>query len=298
MLYRNLSSYLRKKYGKRLSKICIDAGFTCPNRDGKCGTGGCIFCGERGAGEHIDATKSIDEQLKSALSRARDDEEFIAYFQNFTNTYADIKTLKERYDAALISDKIRILSVGTRPDCIDEDVAELLAGYSHEREVWVELGLQTANDDTAKAINRGYTRERFESAVEILTRHGIKIVVHIIIGLPNESFNDVKSTAEYLARFPIFGLKIHSLYVMRGTRLSEMYEQGEYFPISLEEYTERAACVLAHTSPDVVIHRLTGDCPRDLLIAPKWNSDKHNTIAKIEEVLARDKLKQGALYVI
>ncbi len=285
MIYNNLSGYLRKKYGKRLSKICIDGGFSCPNRDGKCSTGGCIFCGERGAGEHIDPTLSIKEQVSTAISRARADDEFIAYFQNFTNTYADTKTLKERYGAALIDERIKILSIGTRPDCIDDENAALIASYMAEREVWVELGLQTANDKTAELINRGYAKDVFERAVEILSRYGIKIVVHLIIGLPGEGHSDVMKSVKYLSRFPIFGLKIHSLYVMEGTRLCEMYRSGEYTPLSLDEYARTAADAIASVSPDIVIHRITGDCPRDLLIAPEWSRNKHRVIERIQKLL-------------
>ena len=187
MLYRNLSSYLRERYGKRLDKICIDGGFTCPNRDGRCGVGGCIFCGERGAGEHIDPTASISEQVRNRLKKSNTGDVFVAYFQNFTNTYAPIEVLRERYDAALIDDRIKVLAIGTRPDCIDEDVCALLAEYAREREVWVELGLQTASDVTAEIINRGYKTEVFVRAMELLEKHGLKAVVHIMMGLPGES---------------------------------------------------------------------------------------------------------------
>ncbi len=294
MLYNNLSGYLREKYGKRLKKICIDGGFSCPNRDGKVSTGGCIFCGERGAGEHIDASASIREQVFSSLNSAREDEEFIAYFQNFTNTYADIETLKSRYDAALVSDKIKVLSIGTRPDCIDEEIAALLASYKEKREVWVELGLQTANEKTAKAINRGYKRECFEKAFEILEKYRIKTIVHLIIGLPGESLYDIKKTSEYISRFNLFGVKIHSIYVMRGTRLENEYLNGSYTPPSLEEYAEGAAYIISHLSQDVVIHRLTGDCPDGMLVVPEWNKNKHNVIRKIEEHLSENGKMQGS----
>ena len=294
MLYNNLSGYLRKKYGKRLKKICIDAGFSCPNRDGKISTDGCIFCGARGAGEHIDAKLSISEQVLSALSDSRENEEFIAYFQNFTNTYADVKTLKERYDAALISDKIKVLSIGTRPDCIDEGIAALLASYKKEREVWVELGLQTANEKTAKIINRGYSLDSFERAVSILEKYGLKTVVHLIIGLPGETFKDVKETSKYISGFKLFGIKIHSIYVMQGTRLEKEYQDGSYTPPTLEEYAEGSAYIISHLNPETVIHRLTGDCPAGLLVAPEWNKDKHAIIRRIEERLSLNGKTQGS----
>ena len=296
MLYNNLSGYFRKKYGKRLSKICIDGAFSCPNRDGTRGVGGRIFCGERGAGEHIDATKSITEQVRSALAGHPSDTIFCAYFQNFTNTYADVETLKARYDAALIDERIKLLSIGTRPDCIDEERAALIASYSSQVDVSVELGLQTANDKTADLINRGYHRDAFEQAVRILNKYGIPVVVHLIVGLPGEDISDVSDTVEYINRFNIQGIKIHSIYVMQGTRLAKMYERGEYTPPTLDQYVESAAYIVSHISPDIIIHRLTGDCPREMLIAPRWNKDKNEVIAQITKRLEANGLYQGAEY--
>ena len=294
MLYNNLSGYFRKKYGKRLGKICIDGGFSCPNRDGTAGFGGCIFCGERGAGEHIDAKHSIREQVLSALSEAREGEKFVAYFQNFTNTYADMEILKERYDAALFDERVVALAIGTRPDCIDEEKASLIASYKKRCDVWVELGLQTASDEVAELFGRGYKTEVFERAARILEKHGIPVVAHVIVGLPGDGADGIKKTVDFLTRVPIWGLKIHSIYVMRGTRLSLMYERGKYTPPTLEEYAECAAYILSHTRPDVVIHRLTGDCPRDMLIAPEWNRDKHAVIEKIVSVMEKRGLSQGS----
>lgn len=293
MLYRNLSGYFREKYGKRLGKICIDGGFSCPNRDGTCGQGGCIYCGERGAGEHIDREASIKEQVTMALQEAEDGDLFVAYFQNFTNTYADIKVLKERYDAALIDERIRVLAIGTRPDCIDEEKAKLIASYKDRCDVWVELGLQTANDRTADLINRGYHRDCFEKAMEILKEYDIPVVIHLIVGLPGEDISSVRETVEYVNRFAPFGIKIHSIYVMRGTRLAEMYEKGEYTPPSMEEYIDSVIYILTHISPDTVVHRLTGDCPRDLLVAPAWNSPKNAIINTIVYKMQFNNLSQG-----
>ena len=296
MLYKNLSGYFREKYGKRLGKICIDGGFSCPNRDGVCGTGGCIYCGERGAGEHIEPTLSIGEQVKSALKGASGDDLFVAYFQNFTNTYADVETLKERYDAALIDERIKVLAIGTRPDCIDGEKAALIASYKDRVDVWVELGLQTSSDVTAEVINRGYKTEVFDRAVEILHSHGIPVVAHMIIGLPGEGEAEALATAEHLAKKALFGVKLHSIYVMRGTALADMYARGEYAPPSLDEYAKTAAKALAVLPPDTVIHRLTGDCPRDMLIAPDWNANKHEIIEKIKEYMEETALKQGVHY--
>ena len=285
MRYFNLSSYLRENFGKRLRKICIDGGFSCPNRDGTCGSGGCIYCGERGAGEHINPTLSIREQVEKELSRGDADELFIAYFQSFTNTYAPLDELKRRYDAALIDDRIKILSVGTRPDCISREVCELLADYQKKREVWVELGLQTASDEVAKVINRGYNLSVFESAVALLREYGLKFVVHIIIGLPSDNADGVRKTADYIAKLSPFGIKIHSIYVMEGTALAKMYREKRYTPPTLDEYAALAAYTISVMPSDVVIHRVTGDCPRDLLLAPDWNRDKNKIIDKINELL-------------
>ena len=295
MLYNNLSSYLKKKYGSKVRKICIDGGFSCPNRDGRCGVGGCILCGERGAGEHIDAASGIRAQTEAALARGKS-EKYIAYFQNFTNTYADLATLKERYDSALIDSRITALAIGTRPDCIDEEIAALIASYNSRLDVWVELGLQTASDKTAKIINRGYGRDTFERAVSILDKHGIPVVVHLIAGLLGETLDDVKATADYISRFKLFGIKIHSLYVMDGTRLSDMYRGGEYSPISEDEYIESVLYILTHISSDTVIHRLTGDCPEGLLLAPEWSLDKTHVLERIRKELEVRGLYQGIYY--
>ena len=297
MLYYNLSEYFRRKYGTRLKKICIDGGFSCPNRDGRCGVGGCIYCGERGAGEHIEGALTIGEQVRSALKGTPDNAKFIAYFQNFTNTYAPVSVLKERYDEALIDERIVALAIGTRPDCIDEDVCRLLGSYKDMCDVWVELGLQTANDKTAKIINRGYDLDCFERAISLLKKYEIDVVVHLIVGLPGESIGDVKATAEYIGALDLFGIKIHSIYVMRGTRLAEMYEAGEYTPPTLDEFVEGAVYILTHISKKTVVHRLTGDCPKDELLAPEWNKDKHAVIAKITEKMEKKGLCQGALKV-
>lgn len=299
MVYRNFSGYLREKYRKTVKKICIDGGFTCPNRDGTCGYGGCIFCGERGAGEHIDAScASVSEQVKKALASNTKADAFIAYFQNFTNTYAPVDVLRQKYDAALIDDRIVALAVGTRPDCISEDVARLLSSYAEKYDVWVELGLQTSDDNTAVTINRGYTSDTFAKAVEILNRYGIKTVVHLIVGLPGEGLAQVAETVRFINRFDLWGVKIHCIYVMKGTKLEKMYRDGEYVPPTLDEYVEAASYILCHISPDVVVHRVTGDCPRDLLVAPDWNADKNNIINMINKRMTANGWSQGCLYKV
>ena len=294
MLYNNLSGYLRDKYGKRMRKICIDGGFSCPNRDGKCGTGGCIFCGERGSGDHIMPERSIEEQVKESLRNAKEDDAFIAYFQNFTNTYADIDTLKRRYDSALIDKRIKILAIGTRPDCIDRNIAALIAEYKSELDVWVELGLQTSRDETAKLINRGYDLKVFEEAMAILKEYGIDTVVHMIIGLPGEDKADVVNTAKYISSFSPMGIKIHSIYVSKGTKLAELYKNKLYTPPTLSEYSDACAEALSFIDKNIVIHRITGDCPKDMLISPEWNSNKNAIIESVKERMVSLGLSQGS----
>ena len=295
MLYNNLSGYFREKYGRRLSKICIDGGFSCPNRDGKISHGGCIYCGERGAGEHIDATLSIREQVINGLKDADEDEMFVAYFQNFTNTYAPVDVLKRRYDAAIIDERIKVLAIGTRPDCINEEIASLIASYKDKLDVWVELGLQTASDKTADIINRGYHRDSFENAMSILKKHGIPVVVHLIVGLPGEEMQDIKETVKYINSFDLFGIKIHSIYVMTGTELENMYLRGDYTPPSMDYYTDMAVYIITHIKSDIIVHRLTGDCPRDMLAAPDWNGQKNKVIQTIVDKMAQNGLSQGSL---
>ena len=227
------------------------------------------------------------------LDEARADDLFVAYFQNFTNTYAPVEVLRERYDSALVNERIKLLAIGTRPDCISEEICALIAEYKKRCDVWVELGLQTANDETADIINRGYHIDAFEKAYDLLCKYDIPIVVHLIVGLPGEGLAQIKKTAEYISRFDLFGIKIHSIYVSKGTRLAEMYESGEYTPPTLSEFVSGAVEIITAISPDTVIHRLTGDCPRDLLIAPDWNTDKHKIIEKITKALEENDLYHG-----
>lgn len=297
MLYNNLSNYLKQRYGRKIKKICIDGGFTCPNRDGTCGTGGCIFCGEEGAGEHIKfKEKSVTEQVLKFFENGPKGDAFIAYFQNFTNTYAPVNILKQTYDAALIDDRIVALAIGTRPDCITEEIAALLADYRKCCDVWVELGLQTANDTTAEIINRGYKREAFSEAVRILNQYQIPIVVHIIIGLPSEGDEDIIETVDFINQFCLWGIKIHSIYVMKHTALEKMYLAGKYAPPTMKQYVDRAIYVLTHIPPDMIVHRLTGDCPKGLLVAPDWNPQKNLVLQSITQLMEMQGYRQGCLY--
>ena len=296
--YKHLNKYLKEKFGERTLKICIDGGFTCPNRDGTYGSGGCIFCSEKGSGELIKYDESISRQVKNYFEsyRSKRANKFIAYFQNFTNTYDSIENLKTKYDSALIDDRIVWLEIATRPDCINEEICNLLKTYTDKYYVCVELVLQTSNDNTGKLINRCYSSEVFTKAVKLLNDYGIDVVAHIMIGLPGENFNDLKETVDFINRHDIQGIKIHSTYVVENTVLADMYRHGEYIPISLEDYLEQLTYVITHISPDIVIHRISGDAPKDLLIAPEWNLHKKWVLNGFNKILREKDLWQGKYY--
>lgn len=296
--YVHLNTWLKNKFGERVLKICVDGGFSCPNRDGKCGVGGCIFCGESGSGKKR-TRMTIKEQIENHLNSYRGGraDKFVVYFQNFSNTYDSLSNLKRKYDEAVgASDKIVSLAVATRPDCIDEEIATLLQSYASKYYVQVELGLQTANDVTAKIINRGYDSKAFSKALEILERHNLDVVVHIMVGLPNETFEDLKQTVEFLNKHKISGIKIHSTYVTKGTALCEMFERGEYKPLELDDYLQSVVYVLTHIRRDVVIHRISGDAPKDELVAPLWNAHKKLVLNGVDRIMREKNLRQGQFF--
>ena len=270
--YRYLNKYLIEKFGERTLKICVDGHFTCPNRDGTLSNNGCIFCSECGSGELIkDSEKDITTQVKRYFAswRAKRANKFIVYFQNFTNTYDTIENLRKKYNAALVDDRIVGIEIATRPDCINEDIAKLINEYSEKYYVCVELGLQTSNDEIGKEINRCYISEQFSEAVKILRKYNIDVVAHIMVGLPNETQEDIENTVEFINNHDVQGIKIHSTYVVKNTKLAKMYEVGEYEPISLEYYLEKLEYIITHLREGIVIHRISGDAPKDLLIAPE-----------------------------
>ncbi len=296
--YQHLNEYLKNKFGERTLKICIDGGFTCPNRDGTVALHGCIFCSEKGSGEHIPSAENITQQVKNYLSsyKATRADKFIAYFQNFTNTYDTLENLKTKYDAALIDNRIVALAIATRPDCINKNIAKLLKSYTEKYSVWVELGLQTSNDQTGNRINRGYNSTQFTKAVKILNQYGIDVVAHIMVGLPNETFDDLTNTVNFINNHNLQGLKIHSTYVVKNTILAEIYKNGQYKPISLETYLKNVAYILTHISPNLIIHRVSGDAPKDLLIAPEWNSHKKWILNGLDKLMREKNLWQGKYY--
>lgn len=306
--YRHLNTYLKEKFGERTLKIPVDGGFTCPNRDGKVGFGGCVFCTERSSGEHL-KLKSIPEQVKEHLEsyRGKRANKFIVYFQNFTNTYDTLENLKEKYDSALIDDRIVGIDIATRPDCINEDICKLLQSYTNnsiEKEkcidksysVTVELGLQTSNDEIAKIINRGYLLETFTNAVKLLNKYKLDVVVHIMIGLPNEIDKDIENTVKYINNLNVQGIKIHSTYVAKNTILEKWYKEGKYIPLTLDEYLNKLLYVITHLRKDIVIHRISGDAPKNLLIAPSWNIHKKWVLNGLDKIMKQQNRFQGDRY--
>lgn len=296
--YNHLNKYLKNKFGERTLKICIDGGFTCPNRDGTKSYAGCIFCSEKGSGEHINPSNNITNQVRKYFCNYKSQRanKFIAYFQNFTNTYDSIENLKFKYDSALIDNRIVALAIATRPDCINENVCKLLKNYSKKYYVWVELGLQTSNDNTAKIINRCYKNFEFTKAVDILNKYNIDVVTHLMVGLPNESFEDIKNTVNFINQHNIQGLKIHSTYIIKNTILAKLYKQKKYSPITLEEYLNSVTYILTHISPDIIIHRVSGDAPKNLLLAPEWNLHKKWIINGLEKLMREQNLYQGQFF--
>ena len=296
--YNYINEYLKDKFGERTLKICVDGGFTCPNRDGTKSSLGCIFCSEKGSGEHINF-KPIKNQIEYYFKsyKAERANKFIVYFQNFTNTYDTIQNLKDKYDQALIDSRIVGLEVATRPDCINEDVCKLLSSYKDKYYVSVGLGLQTVNEEIGLTINRCYTNDDFINATKMLKKYDIPIICHIMIGLPNESFKDIQNIVKFINDNNISGVKIHSTYVVKNTKLNEMYENNEYIPISLEYYLDMLEYVITHLNKDIIIHRLNGDAPKDILVAPDWNSHKKWILNGINKRLKEKNLYQGIYFI-
>ena len=296
--FNHLNEYLKNKFGERTLKICIDGGFACPNRDGTLSKNGCIFCSNKGSGEHIKSESNISEQVKRYFEsyKATRANKFIAYFQNFTNTYDSIENLKKKYNSALIDERIVGLSVATRPDCINEGIVNLLKSYTNRYYVCVELGLQTSNEEIGDLINRKYSNKDFSNAVTLLNKYNIEVIAHVMVGLPNETFEDLKNTIKYINKHNIKGLKIHCTYIVKNTKLADMYLSGAYTPISLEYYLNSVTYILTHINPEIIIHRVSGDSPKDLLIAPEWNLHKKWILNGLDKFMRQQDLWQGKFY--
>ena len=295
--YNTLNNYYKSIFGKKTVRLSVDGGFTCPNRDGKISESGCIFCSEKGSGDFagsrcVSITKQLESQM-ILLNKKWPDALYIAYFQAFTNTYAPIEKLRSVYYEALENESISGISIATRPDCLDDDCIELLKEISEKKYLSVELGLQTSNSDSARLINRGYDNEVFEQAVKKLSALNVDIVVHVIIGLPYETEEDVINTIKYINRFPVKGVKLHLLHVIKNTPLAQMYYSSYFSVLSLEDYTDIVVNAISHLRKDIVVFRLTGDGPRDLLIAPLWSRDKKKVLNTINHKLRVRNITQG-----
>jgi hypothetical protein len=296
--YRDLNSYLKDRFGQRVQKITLDAGLTCPNRDGRLSTGGCLYCNARGSGTGAwGRGQGIPAQMETGmarLSRRYGAARFIAYFQSFSNTYAPLTNLRELYEAALAPPQVVGLAIGTRPDCLGDEVLDLLAGYARDRLVWLELGLQSAHDATLARLNRGHDAACFcEAAVRAAAR-GLAVVAHVILGLPGEGPQEMAATAEFLARLPVQGVKIHLLYVVTGSGLARLHGQGEYVCLTEAQYVSAVVDFIERLPPHLVIHRLTGDPHARELVAPAWCLEKPRVMKRIREEFARRSSHQGS----
>ena len=286
-----LSEFLRSEYGEKIYKLSLSSGCTCPNRDGTIGCGGCTFCSEGGSGDHAAAMAPIEEQIEEAkaLIRAKTNaRRFIAYFQAFTNTYGDLDRLSRLYEETIKREDIAILSLGTRPDCLGPDVMDMLCRLNEITPVWVELGLQTIHEKTAERIHRGYPLSTFTDAYSRLKAAGLTVITHVIFGLPGESSEDMLDTVRFLASLePVLdGVKLQMLHILKGTEMGRAYEKDPFPLLTLEEYAALVAESLRILPDQTVIHRLTGDGPRNLLIAPEWTLHKKRALNTIHALCA------------
>lgn len=298
--YHSLNYFLRERFGEKVFKVSLDAGFSCPNRDGTISHGGCVFCSERGSGDFagnrcFSITKQF-EDIKNMMNKKWKQGKYIAYFQAYTNTYAPVAVLRTVYEEAISQEGVVALAIATRPDCLPEEVLELLKELSERVYIWIELGLQTINDESARIINRGYGLKTFEEALEKLNSINIDVVVHTIFGLPHESKNDMLDTVKYVADKRVKGIKFHLLHLMKDTTLVDLYEKGELQFVEEEEYIDLICEAITLLPQDTVIHRLTGDAPRELLIGPMWSLKKWEILNSIDRKLVEKDLYQGLYF--
>ncbi|HBJ1647275.1 TPA: TIGR01212 family radical SAM protein [Clostridium botulinum] len=295
--YHSLNYFLREKFGEKVFKISLDGGFSCPNRDGKVSKGGCVFCSARGSGDYAGSRNfSITNQfnnVKTMMANKWKSGKYIAYFQAYTNTYAPVDELRQKYEEAINQEGVVALSIATRPDCLEDDVLDLIEELSKKLYVWVELGLQTINDDVAKKINRGYDLKVFDDAMTRLKERNIDVVVHSILGLPGESQDDMLKTIDYIAHSGAQGIKLHLLHLMKDTKMVELYESGELQFLSQEDYIKLICKAVSMLPKEMVVHRLTGDAPRDLLIGPMWSLKKWEVLNAIDKTLEYNDIYQG-----
>lgn len=295
--YCSLDYMLRERFGEKVYKVTLNGGMSCPNRDGTLGTRGCIFCSEGGSGDFAaDVSLSVTEQIESQialLSGKRPIQKYIAYFQAYTNTYAPVEHLRKIFKEAMSHPRIVALSVGTRPDCLGEEVLDLLEELNRIKPVWIELGLQTIHEKTAQYIRRGYRLSCFDQAVENLRKRNIEVIVHTILGLPGESREEILETMRYLNKKDIQGIKLQLLHVLKGTDLAYDYLAGRFQVYEREEYLDLLIECLENLDPEIVIHRITGDGPKDLLIAPLWASRKREVLNLLHHQMKEQNSYQG-----
>ncbi|WP_050606253.1 TIGR01212 family radical SAM protein [Clostridium niameyense] len=298
--YHSLNYFLRNKFGSKVFKISLDGGFYCPNRDGTISTGGCIYCSAKGSGDFAgDRHRSIHDQfaeIKEIMNKKWKSNKYIAYFQAYTNTYGRIDVLKEKYEEAIKEDGVIALAIATRPDCLGEDILDLLEEMNKKVYLWIELGLQTVNNNTAKIINRGYELEVFEQAVKNLRERNIDVVVHTIFGLPGENKRQMLDTVRYISKLDIQGIKFHLLHLLKDTPLVRLYNQGKLEFLTQEEYIDLICTSISMLPPEMVVHRLTGDAPRNLLIGPMWSLKKWEVLNDIDKKLKDENIYQGLNY--
>lgn len=302
--YHSLDWELKHTFGHKVYKLSLDAGLTCPNRDGTCGSRGCIFCSEGGSGdfaEHLktDVWEQIEAAKKQISNKTRSDEmiHYIAYFQSFTNTYAPVSYLKPLFERAISYPDVAALSIATRPDCLGDDIIDLLKELNSKKPVWVELGLQTIHEESARFIRRGYELPVFEEALKKLKEAGITVIVHVILGLPGETSEDMLQTICYLNNSPVWGVKLQLLHVLKGTDLAVEYEQGNFQVLSQEDYLTILIKCIAALRPDMVIHRVTGDGAKELLLAPTWSLHKKSVLNELHHRLKAEDVWQGKDYL-
>lgn len=298
--YHSFDYMLKERFSCKIYKTALNGGMTCPNRDGTLGERGCIFCSQGGSGDFAgDRRGSITEQINKQaekLAQKRNASAFIAYFQAYTNTYAPVDYLRKIYTEAINHPQVAAVSIGTRPDCLGPDVLALLEELNQIKPVWIELGLQTIHERTAAYIRRGYPLSCFEEAVKALRQRDLEVIVHTILGLPGESRQDILETMEYLNHRDIQGIKLQLLHVLKGTDLALDYLEGRFSVYTMEEYLDVLIDCLEHLSPDIVIHRLTGDGPKDLLMAPLWSSKKRTVLNTLHHECKIRHAYQGRLY--
>ena len=298
--YHSFDYMLKERFSCKIYKTALNGGMTCPNRDGTLGERGCIFCSQGGSGDFAgDRRDSITEQINKQaekLAQKRNASAFIAYFQAYTNTYAPVEYLRKIYTEAINHPQVAAVSIGTRPDCLGPDVLALLEELNQIKPVWIELGLQTIHERTAAYIRRGYPLSCFEEAVKALRQRDLDVIVHTILGLPGESRQDILETMKYLNRRDIQGIKLQLLHVLKGTDLAQDYLEGKFSVYTMEEYLDILIDCLEHLSPDIVIHLLTGDGPKDLLIAPLWSSKKRTVLNTLHHECKIRHAYQGRLY--